>query len=423
MKRRYDGGVLASSQAGGDVADEPGPMPDDPVLSHPEGTLRLLGVANLLLDPRGHITQWSSGATRLFGRRPERALGRDVRDLLFGGRHSEAVQEALTAVAGGRPWSDVLRADCGGDLHDVEFRWEPVTGIGERASVMVSAARRPTPLVGETGSGHIPLQAGIALLNEATARVTDLTVSSEVEFAHRSIPAGAATDAWMEGSGDWYEIVPLPGGRVAFAVGDAMGHGTSAAAAAMVPLRIAVRTLAGLDLPPADVLHRLDRVSRGLGSARFTTCVYARYDPATRTCAVALAGHPAPILAHADGTSDKLELPSGLPLGLPVGMGEASFVATDLTVPEGSTLTLFSDGLVESRDQGSEVGAALLQTAVSAALADQRGCLESACDDVIESLCRQRHQQGRRDDVTLLLARPRSPPLDGADGGVLPAPS
>ena len=112
-------------------------------------------------------------------------------------------------------------------------------------------------------------------------------VPAGLEVAHRYQPVGAS----MVG-GDWHDIVPLPGGRAALIVGDTMGHGPEAAAV-MVQLRTAAHTLAELELPPEQILHRLDLMAAGLATAPFATCIYTVIDPLDRSCVIAQAGSPA----------------------------------------------------------------------------------------------------------------------------------
>ncbi|HEY5988779.1 MAG TPA: SpoIIE family protein phosphatase, partial [Streptosporangiaceae bacterium] len=179
-------------------------------------------------------------------------------------------------------------------------------------------------------------------------------VAAGLEVAHRYLPVGGSVVG-----GDWHDIVLLPGGRVALIVGDAMGHGPEAATV-MVQLRTAAHTLADLDLPPGEVLRRLDRMVAGMLDAPFATCVAAVIDPSASSCVVARAGHPPPVLARADGVTRVLELPPGLPLGL----GAKSFQATQIGLPPGATLALYTDGLVESRTRPLDDGLAALRDAL-----------------------------------------------------------
>lgn len=217
-------------------------------------------------------------------------------------------------------------------------------------------------------------------------------VPAGLEVAHRYLPVGAS----MVG-GDWHDIVPLPSGRAALIVGDAMGHGPEAAAV-MVQLRTAAHTLADLELPPEQILQRLDRMAAGLAAAPFATCVYTVIDPLASSCVIAQAGHLPPVLALADGTTRVLDLPPGLPLGLQLG----SFHATEISLPPGATLALYTDGLVESRTRPFDNGVAALSEALGTALGGPAPALADVCETVTEAL-----REHGEDDITLVLARIR----------------
>ncbi|WP_067468018.1 PP2C family protein-serine/threonine phosphatase [Actinomadura macra] len=209
-----------------------------------------------------------------------------------------------------------------------------------------------------------------------------------VQVAHRSVPAGHANLV----GGDWCDIVPLSAGRVALVIGDAMGHG-SAAAAAMVQLRAAARTLAMLDLGPARILTWLDRIAPSLGPVQFATCVCAVLDTTTRTGVLGRAGHPPPIMLRPDGGCDTVDMPPGLPLGL----GNTVYEDVRVPFPDGTTLVLYTDGLIESRDRDLESGLAALRSA----LADATASLDEACGAVVAKLVSTPSQ----DDVTVMLVR------------------
>ena len=178
-----------------------------------------------------------------------------------------------------------------------------------------------------------------------------------MEVAYRYLPVGASVVG-----GDWHDIVALPGGRAALIVGDVMGHGPEAAAV-MVQLRTAARTLADLDLPPGEVLRRLDRMAAGMPAAPFATCIAAVIDTSGSSCVIAAAGHPPPVLALADGATRVPGLPPGLPLGL--GAGAGSFEATQISLPPGATLALYTDGLAENRTRPLDDGITALRDALS----------------------------------------------------------
>lgn len=214
-----------------------------------------------------------------------------------------------------------------------------------------------------------------------------LPVLSGLELAHRYYrPSGC-----LVGS-DWYDIVPLPGDRVAIVVGDAMDHGP-AAAAVMVQLRAAAHVLADLDLPPDAVLGRLNRMMLKINPPAFATCACTTLDPATGSGRVARAGHLPPVLARPDSGS-VIEVPECPPLGL----GEAKYEAAQFTLPADATLALFTDGLVECRSRAYDEGVAELRQALAGAV----GPLQETCDATVAAL----GQRGD-DDTTLVLARLR----------------
>ncbi|MDN0197792.1 SpoIIE family protein phosphatase [Streptomyces sp. S.PNR 29] len=226
-----------------------------------------------------------------------------------------------------------------------------------------------------------------------------------VEVASRYLPASAQVGV----GGDWFDVIPLSGARVALVVGDVVGHGIQASAS-MGRLRTAVRTLADVDLPPDELMTHLDDLVNRLsaeageppGSAADigATCLYAVYDPVSRRCCLARAGHPAPVLLTPGSEPQLLDLPAGPPLGL----GGLPFESTEIELPEGSLLALYTDGLIEERGRDLDDGIdALLQV-----LARAGPSLESTCDTVLQALLPDR----AADDVALLLARTHA--LDSA---------
>ncbi|MEO3810936.1 SpoIIE family protein phosphatase [Sphaerisporangium sp. B11E5] len=227
-----------------------------------------------------------------------------------------------------------------------------------------------------------------ALTLQSSLLPTRLHRPPGLEIAHRYLPAGN-----LEGvGGDWFDVIPLPRDRTALVVGDVMGHGIGAAAT-MGQLRTATQTLATLDLDPAELLFQLDRVARRLHPDHIATCAYATYDPASGAVAVASAGHVPPVLVPAGGAPVPLPVVPGPPLG--VG-GERVQLCT-ATMPPGAMLALYTDGLVETRDRGIDVGIAVLCSLLGGPPRD----LERVCDTITE-VCRQVDE---RDDMALLLAR------------------
>ncbi|MFD9128664.1 SpoIIE family protein phosphatase [Kitasatospora sp. NPDC059571] len=210
-----------------------------------------------------------------------------------------------------------------------------------------------------------------------------------VRLAHRYLPGESGAQV----GGDWYDSVELPGNRVALIVGDVMGHSLTSAAV-MGQLRTSAQTLAGLDLPPHEVLYHLDEQAQHLGAEQhLATCVYAVYDPIANRVVLANAGHVPPVLIGPDGGARLLELPPGVP----IGVGGVDFTSTELPAPPGSALLLFTDGLVESRRRPLTTGLELLRARLAAA---HRHSPEHLCQDALRVL----PPGDRADDIALLAA-------------------
>jgi PAS domain S-box-containing protein len=238
-----------------------------------------------------------------------------------------------------------------------------------------------------------------------------------VRVAHRYLPAGGSAGV----GGDWFDVIPLSGARVALVVGDVVGHGINAAAT-MGRLRTAVHTLADLDLEPDEVLSHLDDlVTRLAGEQEHgdagspgeqvvgATCLYAVYDPVSRICSVARAGHPPPALVSPDGEVSLPDLPAGPPLGL----GGLPFEAEDLELPESSVLALYTNGLIEGDAHDIDAGLDRLAEALSG----RDRPLEDMAQSVVDALLPARPT----DDVALLLARTRTLASEQVATWVLPA--
>lgn len=228
-----------------------------------------------------------------------------------------------------------------------------------------------------------------------------------LEIACRYLPGNPATEV----GGDWFDVIELPGHRTAIVVGDVMGRGLRAAVA-MGELRTAVRTLALTDMEPAEVLGALDEIARGLGDPRrqhpqrghrgsdtdlsevyLATCIYAVYDPVSRRCTFANAGHLPPIMVEPGEPALLLEVPKGVPLGV----GGEPFEEIEIELPEGAMLALYTDGLVESRDHPLDEGLDRFRSA----LTDATEPLEDTADRVLRTL----NVHHGEDDIALLVAR------------------
>ncbi|MBL1065827.1 SpoIIE family protein phosphatase [Streptomyces sp. 7-21] len=239
-------------------------------------------------------------------------------------------------------------------------------------------------------------EASIADELQRTMLPDDLPQPTGVRLASRYLPAAQSARV----GGDWYDAIPLPGSRVALVVGDVMGHSTTSAAI-MGQLRTTVQTLAGLDLPPQEVLHHLDEQAQRLGTDRMATCLYAVYDPVSHRITAANAGHPPPVLLRLDGSTERVDLPPNAP----IGVGGVDFEPVEFDAPQGATLVLYTDGLVESRTRdvwsGVEHLREKLTETASLTRQDTAPPLEPLCDEILGIV----GHGDRDDDIALLAAR------------------
>ncbi|GAB2757676.1 SpoIIE family protein phosphatase [Streptomyces bullii] len=256
-----------------------------------------------------------------------------------------------------------------------------------RAAVSIDNARRYTR------------EHSMAVTLQRSLLPRTLPEQGALEIAFRYLPAQAGV------GGDWFDVLPLSGARVALVVGDVVGHGLHAAAT-MGRLRTAVHNFTALDLPPDELITLLDelvgRIDQDEAEEGATapvtgaTCLYAVYDPVSRRCTVARAGHPPPALIRPDG---RVEFPD-VPAGPPLGLGGLPFETAELELEEGSRLVLYTDGLVEDRERDIDVGLELLREALSRAGESP----EDTCRAVLEA----RRPARASDDIALIVARTRA---------------
>ncbi|MGW3106130.1 SpoIIE family protein phosphatase [Streptomyces sp. NPDC001100] len=259
--------------------------------------------------------------------------------------------------------------------------------LASRAAVCIDNARR------------FARERSTALALQHTLLPRGLPGQAAVEVAHRYRPSGSLAGI----GGDWFDVIPLSGSRVALVVGDVVGHGI-ASSATMGRLCTAVRTLADVDLPPDELLTHLDDLVTHLASDDAgdevaelgATCLYAVYDPVSRRLAMAAAGHPPPALVLPDGTASLVPMTAGPPLGV----GGLPFEAVELELPEGAVVALYTDGLIEDRDRDVDHATAELCRALTASAES----LDALCDSVLKSVMAEEPS----DDVALLLARTRA---------------
>ncbi|WP_413760132.1 SpoIIE family protein phosphatase [Streptomyces sp. MMBL 11-3] len=349
-------------------------------------------------------------------------------DSLVAGR-SVVVSDATATLA---QWlaRDPVRGDRAADLGVHSTMSVPVRARGTTLGVAVfTRFRRPDPFTADDVllAEEVTARAAVCIDNARRfSRERETAIALQRSLLPRSLPCTAAVEAasrYLPAAragvgGDWFDVIPLSGMRVAMVVGDVVGHGVQASAT-MGRLRTAVRTLADIDLAPDELLTHLDdlvvRLSAEAGGEGTTgevgaTCLYAVYDPVSRRCTLARAGHPAPVMLPPGGPPAEI----GVPAGPPLGVGGLPFESVELRLAEGTVLALYTDGLTESRERDPDGGLALL----CRTLARDTGSLDETCHDILQSLL---PSGGAPDDVALLLARTKGLPTSQVATWDIPA--
>ncbi|MFD9602415.1 SpoIIE family protein phosphatase [Streptomyces sp. NPDC059970] len=196
--------------------------------------------------------------------------------------------------------------------------------------------------------------------------------------------------------GDWYDVIPLPGGRVGAVIGDVQGHDTHAAAV-MGQLRIVLRAYAAEGHSPATVMARASVFLHELDTDRFATCSYAEADLTTGVVQLVRAGHVDPLVRDTDGSCRRLPVEGGLPLGLSAEFGRLEYPVSTVELDPGQTLMLFTDGLVELPGADLDEGMQLLASMV------RNG--PQGLQRLADQLCEEVDERGGEDDVAVLLLR------------------
>ncbi|MGW3173982.1 SpoIIE family protein phosphatase [Streptomyces sp. NPDC001153] len=266
--------------------------------------------------------------------------------------------------------------------------------IASRGALAIDNARRYT-------REH---RAAMALQQRLLPPATTDTPAAETAGVYLPTNRGGGT------SGDWYDAIPLPALRLALVAGDVIGRGIPASAT-MGRLRAAIQTLADLELEPDELLTRIaDLVQRlaaeappGDHDGTGATCLYAVYDPVTRRCAMASAGHPPPVLVRPDGSAEAVDILPGPPLAV-CGM---PYETTTIDLEPGSVLALYTDGLVHRGAHDVGDGLQRLTDALATSCRPDR-----ALDETGRALLDNLVDAAPRDDATLLLARTRAVPAE-----------
>ncbi len=251
--------------------------------------------------------------------------------------------------------------------------------LGRRAAVAVEHAR----LYANQRSAAETLQH--SLLPEVLPELPGVAIAS------RYLPGGPD----VEVGGDWYDVMALHDGMLALAMGDVVGRGVPAASL-MGQLRNGLRAYVVEGRSPAQVLSLLNRLLRDVGTPhQMATLVVMVLDPETGELRYANAGHPPPLVATPDGRAVFLEDAVGVPLG---AIGHAEYFETAVTLEPGSTLVLYTDGLVEDRTTPLDVGLDRLRNSLLAAPGD----VDAMCEHLTAHV---REAGPAQDDVAVLAVR------------------
>jgi serine phosphatase RsbU (regulator of sigma subunit)/anti-sigma regulatory factor (Ser/Thr protein kinase) len=213
----------------------------------------------------------------------------------------------------------------------------------------------------------------------------------DLDVANRYLPAAGASLG-----GDWFDVFPVPNGRIALVVGDVVGHGIEAAAV-MGQVRTALRAYAVEGHPPAAVVDRVNYLMWNLGPGAITTLSYLVLDPAEESLELVNAGHPPPLVVDAAGAATFLAPSGGIALG---ASPTAVYRSATFPLGTGAVVFLYTDGLVENRNESIDVGLERLR-----ALAEGSDDPERLCAAVVDELV----PEAPADDIAFIAAR--VPPL------------
>jgi len=326
------------------------------LLQHAERLGRIGGWEENLRDDE---IRWTESALALFGREHGRAIPlAELHSHVFAGDlfdveqfRDRLLREKTPAAAAFR----FIRAD-DQSVRQMRVSAEPVTdpagaliavrGVFQDVSthyhtqVALTATRDRLADTEERAEEEHRL--AIRLQEAITPWSSDRMAAAGLDIAARYRPAGPARLA----GGDWYDTVLLPSREVLLAVGDIAGHGIDAVTG-MVEMRNCLRGFAITGAGPTDLLKWLNQVACQLTEGTIGTAVCGLYDPASQNLRWARAGHLPPVLVRT-GSAQKLPLASGLMLGADPG---ASYEEVTTSLSPGDVLLLFTDGLVERRDQ------------------------------------------------------------------------
>jgi PAS domain S-box-containing protein len=353
---------------------------------------------------KGTIKFWNAAAQRIYGYTPEEAIGQPLAMLAADDRKTE-VAGLLERLASGERIDhfETVRITKDGRPVDVELTSWPIHSPDGSISGASTIARdiSQRKRAEEQFAQLYAQQRHVALTLQRSLMGIPAAIPG-VQTASRYLPATQGAGV----GGDWFDMVDLGAGKVGCLIGDVMGRGLHAAAV-MGQLRSAAHALAKTGLPPQALIQALDAVVTDLPHQIVTSC-YVVMDPAEGMIRVCSAGHMPILLVAPDGSVRPLPVPVNVPLGV----GGVPYRAVGMAVEPGSTLVLFTDGLVEARDVDIDEQLAALERQLRASFAEGLG-LERTADRVLGHLLRG--SDGHRDDVTLLLAAFPAHPLPVLD--------
>ncbi|MFF3542735.1 SpoIIE family protein phosphatase [Streptomyces platensis] len=303
---------------------------------------------------------------------------------------------------------------------------QPVAFTPDERSVLTTVARMLAQALARAGMQEEQQELALGLQRSMMPTVQPDIPGMTV--AARYVPTGGG----LEVGGDWYDMIPLPSGRIALVIGDVQGHDVRAAGL-MGQLRIALRAYASEGHHPDAVLSRASRFLAGINETelrghgedqRFATCLYIEVDPATGLLDIARAGHPDPAIRMSDGTMLVRPTAGGLPLGI---VPDADYPTTRLVLEPGETMMVCTDGLIETGGHDLETGWARLRDVLEAWEADEDGeSLERLADALVQAVHGppSHHTTGplvdrREDDIAVLLLRREGAGCGVGTGGLL----
>ncbi|MFG3152706.1 SpoIIE family protein phosphatase [Streptomyces sp. NPDC048219] len=365
--RRADGSVPTARAE--QLTDEAPPVPSVDDLPTRDVLDRVPALVALVHGPDHRIAYVNDAYVTAFGARP---LGRGAREALPE-LDALGLFPLLDQVQrSGRPRT--LKSRKAPDGRSYTFTCTPVTeGDGGDRGVLVFATD-----VTDHAEAAARLRASERRQRETAVTLQRSLLPQELEEPDDLRVAATYHPGGTEAAvgGDWYDVITLGGGRTALVIGDVMGRGVRAAAV-MGQLRTAVRAYARLDLPPHEVLQLLDGLATEIDANQIATCVYAIHDPNEGRLVYASAGHLPILVRDETGTVQRADEPTGPPLGTGGWMHASGSIA----LTPGSTAVLYTDGLVERRNEDLDEGIAALERALSGAT----GSPQVVCDRLVRS--------------------------------------